>query len=205
MSNPAVKAVILLVYLALLSLIMGFDFLRIVNLPFLVMVSSGGLLLALLGYRKGSGKWGYLQKLKIMLLFSGGLTAFLANIAFLSAGTPDGAELYAGAVQNFLPLFYGFLFYFILDLIRVPQDGPEDGAPPPGGGAENLEDYDLTRRELAVAREILLDLSNGEIAAKLYITENTVKKHVNHIFQKVGARNRTAFIVRFAPKPESKA
>jgi lipid-A-disaccharide synthase len=50
-----------------------------------------------------------------------------------------------------------------------------------------------------VAEEILAGRTNGEIAAALFISENTVKKHINHIFQKVGVRNRTELVYRFTP------
>jgi len=33
-------------------------------------------------------------------------------------------------------------------------------------------------------------LSNGEIARQLYVSEATVKTHVNHLFAKTGARDR---------------
>ena len=39
--------------------------------------------------------------------------------------------------------------------------------------------------------------TNGEIAAELYISEVTVKSHVNHLFAKIGARSR-AEAVRYA-------
>jgi hypothetical protein len=37
---------------------------------------------------------------------------------------------------------------------------------------------------------IAAGLTNGRIASELFITEATVKTHVNHIFAKVGARDR---------------
>ena len=199
MNNAAVKTGILVFYIVLLSRIMGFDIRLMLSLPFFIMVISGALLLALLSCQKGSGAREFLHKLKFMFLVSGGLTAFFANIAFLSASSIDAAGLYSGAVHIFLPLFYGFLFYFVLDLFRFRKTTAAAGMPPEHEATQQdrLEDYDLTRREIAVSREILEHLSNGEIAAKLFISENTVKKHINHIFQKVGVRNRAEFILKF--------
>jgi DNA-binding NarL/FixJ family response regulator len=48
----------------------------------------------------------------------------------------------------------------------------------------------LTPREAEVLALIGGGLSNGEIASRLYLTEATVKTHVNHIFAKTGSRDR---------------
>jgi DNA-binding NarL/FixJ family response regulator len=58
-----------------------------------------------------------------------------------------------------------------------------------GAGAEPLPD-DLTPREAEVLRLIAAGLSNGEIAAQLVVSNATVKTHVNHVFAKIGARDR---------------
>jgi DNA-binding NarL/FixJ family response regulator len=48
----------------------------------------------------------------------------------------------------------------------------------------------LTRRELEVLALIGEGLSNREIASQLFLTEATVKTHVNRIFAKTGSRDR---------------
>jgi DNA-binding NarL/FixJ family response regulator len=69
-----------------------------------------------------------------------------------------------------------------------PAGVPGTPAGPPDG---------LTARELDVLRGIAGGKTNGEIAAELYISEVTVKSHVNHLFAKIGARSR-AEAVRYA-------
>jgi LuxR family maltose regulon positive regulatory protein len=49
----------------------------------------------------------------------------------------------------------------------------------------------LSERELEVLRMIARGASNQAIAGALYVTVGTVKRHVNHILGKLGARNRT--------------
>ncbi|GAB3929279.1 response regulator transcription factor [Kribbella albertanoniae] len=55
----------------------------------------------------------------------------------------------------------------------------------------------LTARETEVLRLIARGLSNPEIAAQLFISEATVKTHINNTFAKIGARHR-AEAVRYA-------
>jgi DNA-binding NarL/FixJ family response regulator len=55
---------------------------------------------------------------------------------------------------------------------------------------------DLTERELAVLRLVVMGLGNHEIANQLYISENTVKNHVASILVKLGVDNRVQATVR---------
>ena len=53
----------------------------------------------------------------------------------------------------------------------------------------------LTEREEEVLRLMARGLGNQEIAQKLFVTEATVKTHVNHILDKLGASNRVQAVV----------
>jgi len=57
--------------------------------------------------------------------------------------------------------------------------------------AEHLSDEDLTTREIEVLRQIAEGNRNRDIGEKLFITEETVKVHVKHIMEKLGASDRT--------------
>ena len=69
-----------------------------------------------------------------------------------------------------------------------PADPPGPGDKPPDG---------LTAREVEVLALLASGLSNTEIAQRLYLTNATVKTHINRIFAKTGARDR-AQAVRYA-------
>ena len=70
--------------------------------------------------------------------------------------------------------------------VRAPAPQPDDHDPD-----------ELTPREADVLRLIAEGKSNREIARALYVSEATVKTHVNRIFAKTGSRDRTQ-AVRYA-------
>jgi ATP/maltotriose-dependent transcriptional regulator MalT len=57
---------------------------------------------------------------------------------------------------------------------------------------------DLTERELEVARLVARGYTNHMIAEALYISDSTVKVHVRHILEKLGARSRAELAGRIA-------
>jgi DNA-binding NarL/FixJ family response regulator len=48
----------------------------------------------------------------------------------------------------------------------------------------------LTAREVEVLRKIAAGMTNAEIAKDLFVSEATVKTHINHLFAKAGLRDR---------------
>ena len=54
-----------------------------------------------------------------------------------------------------------------------------------------LDALGITPRELEILTLIAHGLSNREIAARLFVSENTVKTHCSRAFDKLGARRRT--------------
>lgn len=80
---------------------------------------------------------------------------------------------------------------------RFAAGAVSGGAVSGGAGSGGAAPGDLTRREAEVLAHIAAGLSNAEIAATLFLSEATVKTHVNHVFAKTGLRDR-AQLVRYA-------
>jgi len=102
-------------------------------------------------------------------------------------------EIYGGLVAA---LFAGLGIWLGLTLTRkktvevikevlVPVTGPfvVDEA--------RVAELEITPRELEILGLIAAGLSTREMAAKLFVSENTVKTHSSRLFEKLGAKRRT--------------
>jgi DNA-binding NarL/FixJ family response regulator len=80
----------------------------------------------------------------------------------------------------------------MLDMIRQVHDGkkcvPAEIA---AGLAEHIGDEVLSQREVQVLQQVAGGHRNRDIAAKLFIAEETVKVHIKHIMDKLSAKDRT--------------
>jgi DNA-binding NarL/FixJ family response regulator len=115
-------------------------------------------------------------------------------IAALEAGATGFLTKDAGREQIALAVRSAAAGQSVLDpvaqasLLRAaspPVPGPPSTRPEPA----SLPD-DLTPREADVLRAIAAGRTNAEIAQELFISEVTVKSHINHLFAKIGARSR---------------
>lgn len=80
----------------------------------------------------------------------------------------------------------------LLNVIREVHSGKKRIPPEIASQlAEHMSDESLTEREIAVLREVAGGNRNRDIAEKLFISEETVKVHIKHIMEKLGAKDRT--------------
>lgn len=80
----------------------------------------------------------------------------------------------------------------LLQVIRKVHSGRKHIAPEIASQlAEYYEDDSPTSREIEVLRLVAEGLRNREIAERLFISEDTVKVHMKHVMDKLGANDRT--------------
>lgn len=83
-------------------------------------------------------------------------------------------------------------------LVEHLRQAPAGCASPPAvrGGAANAPARGLlSSREREILQSVGEGYNNGEIAARLFISENTVKAHLSRIFQKLMVQDRTQAVV----------
>ena len=80
----------------------------------------------------------------------------------------------------------------LLEVIRLVQAGKKRIPPEIASQlAEHMGDERLTDREVEVLQQVANGNRNRDIANKLFISEETVKVHIKHIMEKLGATDRT--------------
>ena len=83
----------------------------------------------------------------------------------------------------------------ILNVIRQVHSGKKRVPPEVAAQlAEHMSDEGLTAREVEVLRRVAGGNRNRDIADLLFISEETVKVHIKHIMDKLGAKDRTQAI-----------
>jgi DNA-binding NarL/FixJ family response regulator len=121
------------------------------------------------------------------------LIALLKVLEYRYLVVAHSVEIYAGLVAA---VFAAVGIWLGLKLTRTKETLVirEITVPTPSSFVRNEGSVDalgLTPRELEILELIASGLSNREIAAKIFISENTVKTHSSRLFDKLGAKRRT--------------
>ena len=85
---------------------------------------------------------------------------------------------------------------YLARLLHAVDANPPAAQPGPAVAAAPGPIDALTARELQVLDLLAAGRSNRRIAAELVVTVDTVKKHVGHVLDKLGAANRTEAAAR---------
>jgi ATP/maltotriose-dependent transcriptional regulator MalT len=126
-------------------------------------------------------------------LLCGVLIVALRLIEYRWLVVEHSLEIYGGLVAA---LFAGLGIWLGLKLTRHTETVlvKEVMVPAPASfvrDEQKLEALGITPRELEILELIAQGLSNKEIAARVFVSENTVKTHSSRVFDKLGARRRT--------------
>jgi DNA-binding CsgD family transcriptional regulator len=142
---------------------------------------------------------------KTVLLYGilgGVLIAALKTVEYRFLIVEHSLEIYGGIVAL---LFSGLGIWLGLKLTRTRETVVVREVPVhvevqvPGPFARNearREQLGITPRELEILEAMAAGLSNREIAARLFVSENTVKTHTARLFDKLSAKRRTQAVQR---------
>jgi DNA-binding CsgD family transcriptional regulator len=125
-------------------------------------------------------------------LLGGLLIAVLKVIEYRFLVVEHSLEIYGGlvaAVFAMLGIWLGLKLTRVKEVVKevvVVRD-----AQPFALDAARLDALGITPREYEILTLIAAGLSNREIAAQLFVSENTVKTHSSRLFDKLNARRRT--------------
>lgn len=101
----------------------------------------------------------------------------------------SGTELWVDTAQELLDF-----------ILREEATGPGARKPPPKAGIsvpeEALVAFALSPRQVEILRHLSQGKSNAEIGAALELSARTVKKHLEHIYSRLGVGSRAAAVAR---------
>jgi len=135
----------------------------------------------------------FIRRHKYTILYGAGLALLLILLKWLEWRFiifDHALEIYTGAIAV---LFTGLGIWLAMKLARpkvITVTKPaEAGTIPPD--PRTIAKLGLSSRELEVLQLMAEGLSNQEIAARLFVSLNTIKTHSSRIFEKLDVRRRT--------------
>jgi DNA-binding CsgD family transcriptional regulator len=114
----------------------------------------------------GGAGLGWLQMQRLARSLPGEVHIGIVAVAFLTLGLWAGARLFGASPA------------------------------PPAGNPEAADTLGLTAREQEILSLLSAGLTNKEIAQRLSVSPNTIKTHLAHLFEKLGAKRRTEAVAR---------
>jgi len=183
-------------FLGIIQLSTELNLLRLSNLRYLVILCLATALLMVPSYFKPKRVWR--NALQFNLFLVGALLSMLMVLSYVS----QELQVYrvSEVIQCFIPLIYSLIIYLPITNILQSIRKSEPIEPYSANAIQKISivSLDLSRREKEVIQLALLDLSNKQIAEKLYIQESTVKKHLQNIYKKAQCMDRTELIKKYS-------
>ena len=121
-------------------------------------------------------------------LLGGLLVVVLKFIEYRYLVVEHSLEIYGGLVAA---IFAALGIWLGLKLTKTREIVVVKEAEPVRLDPAKVEAMGITPREHEILNLIAAGLSNREIAAKLFVSENTVKTHSSRLFDKLNAKRRT--------------
>jgi DNA-binding CsgD family transcriptional regulator len=109
---------------------------------------------------------------------------------FRAAGLYEIADIAEAALPDPVDATEETLVFELAGLLGEVKRSTPPTAEPPWPGEP------LTKRETRVLRYLSTHMGAPEIAAELYISANTVKTHLRHVYRKLGAHSRHEAVQR---------
>lgn len=139
-----------------------------------------------------------MRRMLVYGVVAGACFALLQAIEYRWLVLDHSLEIYGGLVAV---LFAGLGIWLGLKLTRKTVEVREILVPAPVGAGFVRDEAQvlalgLTPRELEILGFMAEGLSNREIAARAFVSENTVKTHASRVLEKLGAARRTQAIQR---------
>jgi DNA-binding CsgD family transcriptional regulator len=202
------------VFIIFAVIIMGFDQNRLIDSRSLAAVVSGTAILTLSQLYKKIKVRQIIVFARWNAFFSGLLITLLTFLTRIT--DPESLSRGGSSMVAFVPVIYGSVLFLIFDwlsdqsfIVRetnnkyASHDSNEVNVTTEMTQApmlsiqqatEVLATHGFSPREVHVALKIIDNCTNKSIATQLFISEATVKKHIQNMFRKCGAEDRAAFI-----------
>ncbi len=154
--------------------------------------SAPWLLLAANAGAQTAGRWfGWGLNLNVVPIFLGG--ALTAGVRHMDPRT-------LGLLAAVALLLAILALYGVRDPVEpLRANPPQPAAAPTATSLAGLFGTQLSTRELEVGELAVAGLSTRDIAQRLYISENTVKTHLRHVYRKTGTGGRGELLRRLLP------
>lgn len=200
MEHRGMRLVAVGLYIIMLAALMKWNLLLLFDMQMVFFVLAGAAIYVLIDCRENATFENAAESAR-EAIYPAGMLCSILLIFYQCYETGKAGFSCSELALNLRPVFYSALLAFVLDkkdkVIVSDEEHPDSEVNMEHKIYFQLKDKGLTERETEVTKLMTKGLSNYEIGEELYITEATVKKHVTHIYEKLGVTGRRELIESF--------